>query len=695
MTELAAAVRFVHLAAAVLLAGSYAFVAVVMRRDSDSLFMAPPAARHSPLELLVHRWQRQIVAGCVVAILLSALAALLLQASLLDAASPGPPDFEPGPAKGVAMWPLISETLFGRMMLARMVIALSLWTLVARGAGGTVSAAAFALELVLSFCLLASIALSGHAASSEGMEFLLQAGADALHLIAAGAWLGALPLLVLLLRRCASALDPAAFAVVRLATRNFSRLGIACVGTLLVTGAINAWSLVGGVPQLLGTPYGQVLLLKLSLLVPLLGIAALNLFRINPAIVTDSPESAAFMPRHAQRLSRNAAIEALLGLMILAIVGLLGTTPPARHLQVDWPFGFRWDWLLMDRSPRVKADVEIGLAFMLLAFFILQFVWLYRRARWWTSGAGMALLAYSVTLVLLPVTIDATPTSYRRPEVAYHAISVANGKTLYAEHCASCHGGSGRGDGPAAEGQRPRPSDLAGPRAASHTAGDLFWWISHGIPKSAMQGVGQALDEEERWDLVNFVRALAGGRRAAELGSVVGERPALVAPDFVYATSAGANRTLKEHRGGRLVLLVLTTAETPPDRLWKLDQAAARLAAAGVDIILVPRVPPTPRSLIRLPAVTEGNDEIHETYSIFTAGLPDPKGAKAGVADRDSAQQRGMPHAEFLIDRQGYLRTRWLPVENDAWADPGAVVKQAERLMNEPLRMPAPADHVH
>ncbi|MCC7180507.1 MAG: cytochrome c [Acidobacteria bacterium] len=36
----------------------------------------------------------------------------------------------------------------------------------------------------------------------------------------------------------------------------------------------------------------------------------------------------------------------------------------------------------------------------------------------------------------------------------------ASGRTLYMEHCASCHGTSGRGDGPAADSLRARPTDL-------------------------------------------------------------------------------------------------------------------------------------------------------------------------------------------------------------------------------------------
>ncbi|WP_035024815.1 c-type cytochrome [Gemmobacter nectariphilus] len=43
----------------------------------------------------------------------------------------------------------------------------------------------------------------------------------------------------------------------------------------------------------------------------------------------------------------------------------------------------------------------------------------------------------------------------------------ANGARLYADYCAACHGATGKGDGPAAEGVKPRPADLTGLAAAN------------------------------------------------------------------------------------------------------------------------------------------------------------------------------------------------------------------------------------
>ena len=57
-------------------------------------------------------------------------------------------------------------------------------------------------------------------------------------------------------------------------------------------------------------------------------------------------------------------IEVVLGLFILLIVGHMNVTPPARHVQPDWPLSVRWDWSLLDKAPKARAEVERGLVWM-------------------------------------------------------------------------------------------------------------------------------------------------------------------------------------------------------------------------------------------------------------------------------------------------------------------------------------------
>jgi len=82
------------------------------------------------------------------------------------------------------------------------------------------------------------------------------------------------------------------------------------------------------------------------------------------------------------------------------------------------------------------------------------------------------------------------------------------GKSLYRQKCSTCHGKSGEGDGPGSTNLTPKPANHASEIVQSQTDGELFWKISNG--RGAMTGYEGVLSVEERWDLVNFIRSLAG-----------------------------------------------------------------------------------------------------------------------------------------------------------------------------------------
>ncbi|MFY9828553.1 MAG: CopD family protein [Rhodoplanes sp.] len=114
------------------------------------------------------------------------------------------------------------------------------------------------------------------------------------------------------------------------ATRRFSALGIVSVATLIATGIINAWILVGSFRALFGTDYGQLLLVKLGLFGVMLCLAAVNRLHWTPRL-TQAPGPA--QSEAARQLTRNSTIEVGLGLVIFVIVGALGTIHPAIHLM--------------------------------------------------------------------------------------------------------------------------------------------------------------------------------------------------------------------------------------------------------------------------------------------------------------------------------------------------------------------------
>jgi putative copper export protein/plastocyanin len=170
--------------------------------------------------------------------------------------------------------------------------------------------------------MLATIAWAGHAAGERGANRIVHLSADAVHLLAAGAWLGALPALASLLARARKAAAPE---VAGIAARRFSTLGVASVGILVITGVVNAWYTVGSLPALLATVYGRLLLLKLVLFAAMLSLAAVNRLRLTPRLAGGKDAWA------ASRLQRNAMAETALGVAVLGVVGILGITPPAAH----------------------------------------------------------------------------------------------------------------------------------------------------------------------------------------------------------------------------------------------------------------------------------------------------------------------------------------------------------------------------
>jgi mono/diheme cytochrome c family protein len=83
--------------------------------------------------------------------------------------------------------------------------------------------------------------------------------------------------------------------------------------------------------------------------------------------------------------------------------------------------------------------------------------------------------------------------------------NVANGKKLAETNCVSCHGASGKGDGPAAAALNPKPADWTSPKVQGESDGSLFWKISNG---RGPMPPWKHLPEKDRWDLVAFVKSL-------------------------------------------------------------------------------------------------------------------------------------------------------------------------------------------
>ena len=177
---------------------------------------------------------------------------------------------------------------------------------------------------------LASLAWTGHGSMGERMPGWGHLGADILHLIASAAWVGALVGLILLVSRPIAQIDHDHLDLTHRALHGFSAVGAIIVATIVVTGLINSWFMVGigNLPSLGTTLYGQLLLAKLVLFAVMLGLAALNRFRLTPAF---EQSIAASDHRGALgALRKSLALETACVTAILALVAWLGTlAPPA------------------------------------------------------------------------------------------------------------------------------------------------------------------------------------------------------------------------------------------------------------------------------------------------------------------------------------------------------------------------------
>ena len=171
---------------------------------------------------------------------------------------------------------------------------------------------------------LGSLAWGGHGAMDQGVRGFLHFTSDILHLLAAGAWLGALASFLFLAKQGSNEKH---FAVLARTSAGFATVGTVIVATLVVTGIINFYLIAGTNLNLLFlSNYGRLLLVKLVLFAGMLLLAALNRYRLAPrieaAVVSGNAQAACI------ELRRSLNIEFLLAVAILFLVAVFGLLSP-------------------------------------------------------------------------------------------------------------------------------------------------------------------------------------------------------------------------------------------------------------------------------------------------------------------------------------------------------------------------------
>jgi len=159
----------------------------------------------------------------------------------------------------------------------------------------------------------AALAASGHAAAASP-QWLMRPTLF-LHGVCVAIWAGALiPLAAIMVRERADAVP---------VLLRFSQAALPAFAMIVIAGAVLAVVQVDDPRAVLTTSYGQVLCLKLVAVLVLLVIAAINRYRLTPAIVQQAAGA-------TLRLTRAIWLEAGLVLAILGLVALWRFTPPPR-----------------------------------------------------------------------------------------------------------------------------------------------------------------------------------------------------------------------------------------------------------------------------------------------------------------------------------------------------------------------------
>ena len=660
------AARTVHFASAILLFGGLLFVlalATPVWRDTDRV-TPRRGRRHLPTALVCGAW---ILAASVISgvIWLAAEAAIMSGTPLAQAIN----------ADTIGL--VLGKTEFGRLWVLRFFLAMALGALllsIGRSANEQRRLRIAVGAVLVAAAYLATLAWAGHAAAGQGSGRYVQIVSDVVHLLAAGAWLGALPGLVFLLGG-AHPLEATAQMV-----RRFSTLGAVSVGALVLSGLGNGWYLVGSVPALMGTDYGQLLLVKVVLFAAMVALAAVNRLSLSARLKVQDPSN----PAALRSLRRNATLEIAAGIIVVAIVGVLGIKVPAAHQSPLWPFDYTLSWQAAQQSFAVGAAVVVtGIGACVAAVATVSGMLRNRRLGITGLGAIMASAAAGTWLLAVP----AYPSTYAEAPIRYATDSIARGANLYTQSCSVCHGPHGRGDGPAALSLSIVPTDLAA-HASGHRVGELFWWTAHGIPRTPMPGFSPRLSDAEIWDVVQFLRAQSDAEAATALSNHVQPwRSAIVAPDFTFELAGQGQGSLSQRRGSSITLLVLYALPQSLPYLRALAAETSAFGETGVRVIAIPLSSTAPS------ADAEPRGDGGSIVAITSA---DVITAYAMFARRDIDAANAAPATvAFLIDRQGYLRARWIGVPDSLPDRAAETIDQAELLRRERQRAPLPPGHLH
>jgi putative copper export protein/mono/diheme cytochrome c family protein len=504
------------------------------------------------------------------------------------------------------------RTQFGQWLLLR--VALILVMLLMLGPGH----ARIVIATIVAAAALAVQPMLGHAGAVGGSVGATLIVSEVIHLLAAGAWLGGLlPLFITI-----GTLSHHAGAT---ACRDFTPVGLSAVLLLGGTAAVQVAVFMGGLPGLFGTGYGQIALVKLALFVVLLFLAALNRFALTDRLAETTADAA---PR---QMRASIAFEAVLGTLVMIAAGFLASHIPGTHQQSVWPFAWRPSLEAM-ADPDLRREVIGALVAMGGGCICAVAAGLWRRVRWLATAAAIAAFLFAIPHLDL-LFVPAYPTSFFTSPTEFAATAIAHGEKLFKANCALCHGADGSGDGPAAKGLPTRPADLTAEHFWTHSDGDLFWYISHGIKAPdggiGMPGFSGALSIEARWHLIDYLRAHNAGVSMRKTGRWPHPLPV---PQFDMICAGGRTVIADDLRGHMLRIIPVSSEELP-----------LPVPSTGMDITTI---------------ILSRRGASGPTHDACIASEPEAWIAFAILFDVSSD---ALADVQVLVDQNSWLRTVWRP----------------------------------
>src|SRR6516225_3367801 len=186
------------------------------------------------------------------------------------------------------------------------------------------------------------------------------------------------------------------------------------------------------------------------------------------------------------------------------------------------------------------------------------------------------------------------------------------------------------------------------------------------------------LSANQRWDVINFIRARAAGLLARKIGPEVTTSAAPQVPDLAFE-AAGMQQTLGQTLETGPVLLVLFAPPAPLARLRQLATELSQPGAAGLQVIAVgldPAAEEPPNGAQAPPFVGGVSSDVIDALALFRA--PDDGG-----------------ETELLLDRAGYVRVRWTAAMPGGLAAPAMLTAAAQRVSRIAAAAPSHIAHPH